>query len=1024
MKNLKRLAVLMMATVMTVTQTNIAALATDVNTSVETVSENAIVADDDSITAGDEVVANIQAEGDEEVSVPINEENFPDEKFREFFIKNKIDQNDNGILEPYEMDCVAELVFDHQSIEDYKGIENFKSLKQVVLYYCNNEKTVINVSSNSKLENVVLMNSTLKSFSAASNKSIKKVDVSDCTVASMDLSNVSGLEELCISRVSDTTNVILKNNVGLDSLLLSDYDVKNFDFSECKNLTGLYVYECGFTSLDLSANTYLNNVEIAENAKLEKLDISGSTQLDSIVLYENEKVKELDLTANTNLTNIELSKNTILEKVIFPSTSKYIDLLIKENNFSAFDFSPLTRLEAIEVHENNVKTLDFTNNKELYDVDVSHGNVEEILLPEDSNIIYFACYDNRLKTLDVSKMPKLIGLDCSDNLLKKLDLTNNHDLSWVECKENYIEEINLSQSPITFPNSYCEIFPQNEGVHTKVLVTESQTDFTEIKGLEDKYDMEFVFVEENSIDIDEIHFKDEIFRNYVKKNFDLDNDDKLTDFEILYIRNIHIENEKLSSVDGVELFRYLESLYIVGGIKEIDLSDNINLRRLKIYSSDISSIDLSKNKLLDILGLENNKQLTSLDLRNNPKLYLIEVTNNSLKEINLNGIEESIQFFNCDNNELESMDLSKMINLMEFTCTQNKISEINTINNKDLVFDEDYLDFRNQKEKIQIKVLVTDKILEKIKETEWYAEQLKGRVVFETHKHTVDEKTWICDGAEHYQNCTVCGEKINVEKHTGTKVEAVPSTCKDQGVKEYYTCKCAAAFEDAACTKPIKDLESWKKDEKNRLPLADHKWDVGKVTTEPSFFGNGVKTYTCTVCNSTYTENIARSNVLQMPVKGKYDAKPVVQYLVSGNSIPKKVKYVVSDKKVAKVSSKGTITAKKVGIVKITVLGRGADKQYKEICSFDLNIKNTAVTKKYILTSLEQTVDLNTLVTEIPSGYKASFTLSKANAKKAIIDANGVLKPLKKGTITVKCTISDGKNVLKKTIKVSVKLPK
>ena len=46
------------------------------------------------------------------------------------------------------------------------------------------------------------------------------------------------------------------------------------------------------------------------------------------------------------------------------------------------------------------------------------------------------------------------------------------------------------------------------------------------------------------------------------------------------------------------------------------------------------------------------------------------------------------------------------------------------------------------------------------------------------------------------------------------------------------------------------------------------------------------------------------------------------------------------------------------------------------------------------------------------------------NAKKAIIDANGVLKPLKKGTITVKCTISDGKNVLKKTIKVSVKLPK
>lgn len=43
-------------------------------------------------------------------------------------------------------------------------------------------------------------------------------------------------------------------------------------------------------------------------------------------------------------------------------------------------------------------------------------------------------------------------------------------------------------------------------------------------------------------------------------------------------------------------------------------------------------------------------------------------------------------------------------------------------------------------------------------------------------------------------------------------------------------------------------------------PKKDHTWDNGVVTTEPTAEKEGVKTYTCKVCNETKTETIPRLN--------------------------------------------------------------------------------------------------------------------------------------------------------------------
>ena len=71
----------------------------------------------------------------------------------------------------------------------------------------------------------------------------------------------------------------------------------------------------------------------------------------------------------------------------------------------------------------------------------------------------------------------------------------------------------------------------------------------------------------------------------------------------------------------------------------------------------------------------------------------------------------------------------------------------------------------------------------------------------------------------------------------------IEPTCKEGGRTEIYCKVCG----DVSSTFDF-------------TPKKDHTWDNGVVTTEPTAEKEGVKTYTCTVCNETKTETIPRLN--------------------------------------------------------------------------------------------------------------------------------------------------------------------
>ena len=124
---------------------------------------------------------------------------------------------------------------------------------------------------------------------------------------------------------------------------------------------------------------------------------------------------------------------------------------------------------------------------------------------------------------------------------------------------------------------------------------------------------------------------------------------------------------------------------------------------------------------------------------------------------------------------------------------------------------------------------------------------------------------------------------------------------------------------------------------------------------------------------------------------------PASYTLKATSAIGGTVKYATSNKNVATVSSKGVVTAKKAGTVKITVqVGK-----YKKAVT--LKVKNASLKLAKAAATIKKGKTTTIKVSAVPSG-KVTYTSS--NKKVATVTSKGVVKGVKKGTavITVKCS--------------------
>lgn len=128
------------------------------------------------------------------------------------------------------------------------------------------------------------------------------------------------------------------------------------------------------------------------------------------------------------------------------------------------------------------------------------------------------------------------------------------------------------------------------------------------------------------------------------------------------VDSLDIYEEEISNLQGIEAF--------------------ISLKKLNCYTNKITTLDLSKNTLLQYLDCGDNK-LSKLEISKNVALKKFYCYTNLLNSVDISR-NTILQIFNCSDNQISSLDISKNTALKVLDCGSNLMSNIDISKNTNL----------------------------------------------------------------------------------------------------------------------------------------------------------------------------------------------------------------------------------------------------------------------------------------------------------------------------------------------------
>ena len=142
------------------------------------------------------------------------------------------------------------------------------------------------------------------------------------------------------------------------------------------------------------------------------------------------------------------------------------------------------------------------------------------------------------------------------------------------------------------------------------------------------------------------------------------------------LRVLGIQSQNITDLTGIQDFTALEELYgNWNALTTIDVSQNINLKKILLIGNQLTSLDVSNNPLLEELDCWNN-QLTSINLIGADSLKIIWCTSNQLTSIDFSQNTLLTQVV-CYQNQITSLDFSQNSNLYKLQCQNNPLTSLN-----------------------------------------------------------------------------------------------------------------------------------------------------------------------------------------------------------------------------------------------------------------------------------------------------------------------------------------------------------
>ena len=144
------------------------------------------------------------------------------------------------------------------------------------------------------------------------------------------------------------------------------------------------------------------------------------------------------------------------------------------------------------------------------------------------------------------------------------------------------------------------------------------------------------------------------------------------------LQYLFVSGNNLSKINGLTNLKDLVLLWApYNNFENIDLTQNVKLRKLNLHFNNLNAIDLSKNVLLDYMWIGRNN-LNSIDVSNNTKLKTLAVGTNNLTSLDVskNLALQHLSFNNVEggNNSIGSIDLSNNLELLTLITSNNMFS--------------------------------------------------------------------------------------------------------------------------------------------------------------------------------------------------------------------------------------------------------------------------------------------------------------------------------------------------------------
>ncbi|WP_159099231.1 immunoglobulin-like domain-containing protein [Aquimarina spinulae] len=624
-----------------------------------------------------------------------------------------------------------------------------------------NQLSSIDVSSNVSLENLRIINNQLSSIDVSANKGLRDLRIQGNNLISLDISANTVLRYLsCVD--NDLTNLDVQNNVLLENLSCGKNQFTTIDVGMLTNLIDLFIEDTPtLTSLDVSSNVNLEDIGVDNNTSLTSLNLSNNTKLIEVYI-NNTSITALDFSNSPDLYYVECQNNALTSLnfkngntvdiddvystgnpnlsciTVDDPTASYLASWNKDatanfaeycrltyvpnDNFEALleargfgngianddyvytalienettliiqdnDITDLTGIEDFESLEiflcrrSNVETVDISNNTKLTHVNLVDNSLTA--LDVSTNVLLQEVYINgnsALGTVDISTLVELTTFNVSDTGINTIDVSNNPLIRVLVLNDNEFTTLDVS----SYPN-LVQVLIANNKLTSLNVANGNNTNFT-------------WFDASGNPDLTCIQVDD------VNGNFNLWTKDATANYahycELTNVPDDNFENYLETHDANGNAVTIGDALSMGNGIA----NDN-QVATSKIET--VTTLNIEHQDIADLTGIEafvslesfncDYNDLTTLNLSSNVNLKVLNAAENdftlldftgylALEEINLRSNfitnllldnNPNLKKLNAGKNALTTLDVTSCIQLEELAVHQNLLESLDVRN--------------------------------------------------------------------------------------------------------------------------------------------------------------------------------------------------------------------------------------------------------------------------------------------------------------------------------------------------------